>query len=303
MTMTAALLLLAACGGKSSSDEPDDQTLYLTDEHLIGYEYTEPLPAAVFGVEPGADLCFDWSGLTRDLTGEALAEGDLQALYLVEYSRPAQDVAWMLTAGALAQSCVQSYAALDIDAEQRICLSGMDTTYLEGAGLSCDPERSWLLALSGGDLGGETLSYAFLDPCEGGAVEVAIDDSTASDEAFPASPLPAASLEAAAGSTPRLDWSALTTTPAGDPLDVDDLLRVDLAHYESSDLDQLVFNDEPAGYYTAPDLEPTGSNELTELEDSHGASFSGFTTAGTWLVSFPSTDCQPHQLIALIDVK
>ena len=92
----------------------------------------------------------------------------------------------------------------------------------------------------------------------------------------------------------RVDWSALTVGPSGQPIDLPDIDTLTVARYDEplADLElDFLHVDALAEQTWSHDVEGWGDWCLDELEDADGAAFDGFTEDGTWLVALRCSTC------------
>lgn len=293
-------LLALACTGDGADTAPAGVELpppctscALTDAH--NYALTSEMDGAVVQLQAETDATIEWSALTEDVQGHAVAPGDVEQVLLVAFAEiPPQEVMDGLAADQLTQSEVAFYLICEPEGATSCQLS--DFAIL---GSTFDVEeyflpsvQTWMIIPTRpGQQGG--FSFLFLQASDDStATTASIDDETASltveVDLAGATPLVFPAGEAAI----RLDWSGLETDGLGNPMEPRTIDQLWVARYDEpvSALEDKIFDLEiDAAELWTLDLSGGTSADLAALEGPRA--FPGLAAGETWLLALRCSTC------------
>ena len=285
--MTVLLPLLLGCTGETLLVFQDDQN----------YAFTSEITATYDVITSGTDTTVDWSGLTHDLLGNAMDPGaDLSRIQIAQFTAMTQDE---VLAGINDDNLLMSdvagameYAILAGETDARLTDFNLLGTYLDPATMIVEDGGTYLVAGITGD--SQFRTFHFFRPIVDAAaapVTLASDSAALTYTVDLESGAPLAMTSA--GRT-RVDWSALTVDPSGQPIDLPDIDTLTVARYDEplADLElDFLHVDALAEQMWSHDVEGWGDWYLDELEDADGAAFDGFNEDGTWLLALRCSTC------------
>ena len=285
--MLQMLLLFTAC-------LPDSSKILLQDSQ--NYAFSSSIQAESTPTALSQDVLVDWSGLDRDMMGLEMDPSEVSKVSVLLFPRLSQaEVLFGLGNETLRQADLSGYAELEPAEGQAsawlsdFSIQGVHVDPLEHLS---DQEGSYLLTAASED--GETRMLAFLSPSEGEeGEEVLLHPGSASVE-FEAGLSGQDRVPYAPAERYLLDWSGLTVSGTGAPLNLGQLDTLTLARFDESlgELEDgfLLLSSLAEEEYGA-DVSGAVTQDLSALEDADGRLFPGFGDRGLWIVALRCSLC------------
>jgi hypothetical protein len=281
------LIFLTAC-------LPDSSRILLQDSQ--NYAFSSSIQAESTSTALSQDVRVDWSDLGRDMMGLEMDPSEISKLSVLLFPRLSQaEVLFGLGNETLRQADLSGYAELEPE-------PGRTSAWLSSfsiQGVHVDPSEhlsdengSYLLTAASAD--GETRMLAFLSPLAGeevqevllhaGSASVDFDAGLSGQDLVPYEP----------SQRYLLDWSGLTASGTGAPLNLGQLDLLTLARFDETlaELEEgfLLLSSLAEAEYAA-DVAGAVSQDLSALEDEAGRTFPGFVGEGVWLVALRCSRC------------
>lgn len=285
--MTVLLPLLLGCPKETLIVFQDDQNYVFTSEISATYDV----------ITSGEDTTVDWSGLTHDLLGNAMDPAtDLSRIQIAQF--PELDQTAVL-AGINDDNLLMSdvagameYAPVAHETDARLTDFSLLGTYMDPATMVVEGGGTYLVAGITGE--SQFRMFHFFRPVVDAAAAPVTLTSQSASLTYTVDLEGGAPIELTTGGRTRVDWSALTLGPSGQPIDLPDIDTLTVARYDEAlaelELDFLHV-DALAEQTWSHDVEGWGDWYLDELEDADGASFDGFQDDGTWLIALRCSTC------------
>lgn len=293
------LLLLTACPGRGTTEKDPPETLYVADEN--NYSYSGAIGLGHQTVQMGADILFDWSGLTTDIQGHAMDPSEVTTLWVIWFQYlESEELASLLVCDDVAQSDADVIASFDVTGTSA---HFSDLTVLENP---FPPEKyfvydtgTWFTRVTTGST--NTRMMGVLDPVAeepntdfpfGTSLSTLTVDANLSD-------LTAVTVNGnAEGWT--VDWSTLidgANADGCDPSDVSDADQFWLARYDGktvADLEGQFLDLEllADALYTGAGGGVTAMDISTLTNPDDGSAFPGFQSGELWLAALRCTFCE-----------
>ena len=140
--------------GDGSNCSPGN-TVLLSDSN--NYKFKGSLSIKSYTLGALSDPVFDWSGLTKDLQGHALAQSDINYSAIIVFINLTQEqIEAELTSNTISQSSIEAYVSLDTTG---ITSARMDQYTLFGNPIGIETEFTastgvWMLTLASGTTAG-----------------------------------------------------------------------------------------------------------------------------------------------------
>lgn len=277
------ILLLTACDGGA------DEGITLADAN--NYAYTNAIDVEVTDCAPGADVQFDWSGLTVDVQDHAMDPGadvtEVTALYFPAYDEAGLEAA--IAADDLFMSDTQVILQALTGGATSIGLGDL----LDPAGDPFDPaeyftkeEGLWVFRITEDNLVAH--SVAFFRPVTGVENSAVLVDNDSALVDFEAELEALEVVKVAPATSAHIDWSDLSTAGDGDYFDPNKIDQLVLGRYELGlpEIESQFFDLEliAAEFYELP----VDRAEELSIEE---ADFGGFASGETWLLALRCTTC------------
>lgn len=297
-----ALVPLLACGdppagGDSGGDPGDDPGCTgldaITDAHQ--FRYTSDLRCTPVPAQSEADVCLDWSTLSVDIQGHAVAaDPGITDLRMVVFDSLSWDeILTGLASDTLDQSDVGLYMRCEPAPGETTCC--LDQFGIQGSTTAVSPyftqgSGRWLFALSTDGVDGSR-TLACLEPRDDSATTTVLvdDDSASLDMDVDLQAGDAACVQ----DDVTLDWSALTVDGLGNPFQH---ARIDLLQVAAYDQDlgtlQDRFVDLPTLAAETWSLDVTGRQQAALSELSGPRPLTGLDADHTWLFVLWCSTCE-----------
>ncbi len=303
--MTQALFLALACADLApESGESPCTSCTLSDDNQFQYDAT--LDVAVHELASRTDARVDWSGITRDVHGHALAPEEVDTAYLVAFRNlsPAEVVEG-IEADTLKQSDVTAYlSCTPVDNACDLSEFGNMGNMLEVQGYFSPGVSTWLVVLGSRREAG-ALALAFLEPSDASTRDTAsmTDSSSTLEVDVDFATLTPRRVAAGDGAL-LLDWSAVTVDGLGGEFYAPEVTDLFLGRYEQSrdELEASVFDLEVEA--TESWTMALGGSTWANLASLRGdTAFAGLDTGSTWLVALHCAECMhtAPKLVAFLE--
>ncbi len=296
------LSVLAACagGGPTDTAEPAEPAgLSFVNENNFTFEGLLNIPS--FPVGAKADFSMSWAELDKDLQCHDLdpvADIDNVGLMPFPYLSEAE-VEDGLARDSLRQVDMGVYLSYEPGDTTEFLLSqvsfGGTDPNIEP--LFAEDSGSWLVVLTTGTgvaLGSRML--AFVEPRDAETNHaVSVDDGCALLD-YSVSLTTLTPLSVSTDTPLTLEWSHLTVTGQGSPLDTTKVSRVMVAHFEDTDLAALEaqfldLETLATRTWSAPHLSGVQADLAALVADDDQTPFPGFDDTGLWLVALMCSSC------------
>ena len=282
--------------GDGSNCSPGN-TVLLSDSN--NYKFKGSLSIKSYTLGALSDPVFDWSGLTKDLQGHALAQSDINYSAIIVFINLTQEqIEAELTSNTISQSSIEAYVSLDTTG---ITSARMDQYTLFGNPIGIETEFTastgvWMLTLASGTTAGSgTRMAAFLNPDSTSTVSQLslANDSTTLSVNVDLHSLTQVNLQPQVADI-TVDWSANTVKGDGSSFVASNVDQIMVAHYSSlavTDLETRFLDLEliADSIWTAS-LSSGSSANLAQLTNTDGA-FQGIDDQGVWLMALQCTKC------------
>lgn len=285
--MTVLLPLLVGCAGETLIVFQDEQN----------YAFTSEITATSDVIRSGEDTTVDWSGLTTDLLGNPMDPStDLSRIQIAQFGAMTQEE---VLAGINDDNLLQSdiagaveYVILAGETDAMLTDFGILGTYVNPSTDIVEGGGTYLVAgITGAS---QFRMFHFFRPVVNAALAPVTLTSDSAELTYTVDLDVGLPIEMASNGRTRVDWSALTLGPSGQPIDLPDIDTLTLARYDEapSDLEaDFLHVDALAEEMWSHDVEGWGDWYLDELEDADGAAFDGFAHHGTWLIALRCSTC------------
>jgi hypothetical protein len=293
MLRLLTLCLLVGCPKDDTGSDPETDAppslVEISDAQ--GAAITMSLNAETVRLASGQDATIDWSALTMDLMQRSIdpaADITDAKIYHFQSLEPQEILAGFAT-DELSQSDVSFIVSCEpqdmrCDLEDFVTMGHQfiaERDFVEGHG------RLMLELVGDPALG--PLAMAFLQPATDSDAHLYAMDDDASTLRFELDLASAEAIAMVPGTTPTLDWSALTQSGQGGSIDPEDLDRVEIFRFEQASQaeDLLGWADAATARWS---LDCDGATvELTALEGD--TEFTGIDVDGAWLLAITCSRC------------
>lgn len=286
-------LVLMACAGEDPTDTATAEPVVIA--LADGANAACAAPGGTFSapVNPDAAICFDWSGVTTNIDGGEFDAANTQYAYLLRSIHGPRETLWKAHTDGLLQSDINGGTSVDT-------ATGCTDPDLEFffAG-TCEGDATALLLLE--DTFGN-LFWIPLDGC-GGEVPNPVVLTTWTMLPLEAWIVLGETVGAPAG-FPWVDWSALTETCWGDPLnplEVSGVRMVPETDDLSADLGALWASDRQER--VDANFAMTNAAPMDVARDADGEPFSGFEAGESWIIALDDSEGTMPAYVGRIAVK
>ncbi len=289
--------------GDCAECQQAEACVLLGDQHVIGVQREWSLPSLEVATHDG---CFDWSGLSEDLTcGSLEPEQDIASVDLIRFDLDSSELLARLQDFSLEQADLGGMISASPTGGTSACLG--DFTFLGAPQPDfLEGEGSWVIHLSStpDSIGSDTRMIALLEPEVDGAASVSVPSGCgvlAIDVQFDAEPFPVS------GVGPwHLSWSEVQHGVSGGGFQPGVVDGAVLAGYHAASLEDL--EQRFSGFDTSPDVSYQLDVDSTEtrvslaaLVSGSGEHFAGFSEATTWVFALECSAClDPAPAIAVL---
>ncbi|MFT5679496.1 MAG: hypothetical protein ACI8RZ_000400 [Myxococcota bacterium] len=303
--LVSSILVLLSCTGEYVYDSADPEppkagrVIELVDDHNYAYDSTIDVPEVATAAE--TDLILSWAGLTEDMQcHETEPVSGVDNVAVLVFANLTQDeVAVGLNDDTLQQADLSVYISAEPGNATNLDLSeltfyGTDPEILP---FTTPDSGTWLALLtSGTQIAVGTRAMKFFSPTKGETnTTVAINDACGMLEF-------AVELEALEEVPVNvegpwiIDWSALTRSGQGYPINLGNIDRVMVAWFADQEVAGLETNfldlELVADRLWSMELDGGAGAELDGLKESGtDAAFDGFTEDGLWLLALRCSTC------------
>lgn len=313
---TAALLCACAGPGAPSDSGALDEwggVLVLEDAHTFSYEAAVDIERVPLTTNGGVRL--DWSTLGQDMLGHAIDPAtELDAAFITVWAGLSpQELADFVARDELPQAELSLFVRSPLDPDRSdIALAEFNTMGTDVAVEQYFEEGSgtWMAVLvsEGADVISAYRKLLFLEPTAGEEADTARFTDESSRFEVSAELEASATPRVPAGETFPVDWSGLGIDGLGRSLALHKIDRLTVAWYEDlrpADLEaQFIDLYELADAQWDLEVEGMTEADLALAAGPTGA-FSGFSSAGTWLVALRCGSCSSPMpiFVSVIDAQ